>query len=517
VKLGESLKVSALKDGVEMWSYKSKREDKSTPGAFIYEARSDMTMNPQSKLYGFIQRHYAFGAFRTRTNTIKIFVDKVNRNALLPKFKIDFDVVKDGNAVVDIIADTTAPTYKFQFKAPNFLRKVGIAQDDLTLTIAHVRGSSLVIEANIAGGMKLDISHTPAPHTGGRTIDVIATKGGVQMWKYHALTSKVNNAAMLKVGLKGTFDLNPDSLLYTLIVSKYKILTPFARRQSDLEFFWDKRNKNVVMNKWYAKAKVDKDGTTVFNADISTAQKPYKFYVFLPAVLGKLRSGMTEVDVEVDHVLGQYLEMKVKHAGAQWRGFKISRTGNGNERAIEWNGRPLATGDYTLTDSSFSTKQTLSNGRHLTTTIQWKHNWDSPLFATDNKLKVILDGSHRKLDADIEWEMLQVPDFDLSTPERGSFKLNAVGQNERWGSYSLARDLSWNAANRKYTVDLTGTSNFSAGRLAPISPIATVIKLDYDAPNKDLVGTVKKVLNGKEYSITFPRGSFVMPSIKLGA
>merc|ERR1712059_222328 len=131
---------------------------------------------------------------------------------------------------------------------------------------------------------------------------------------------------------------------------------------------------------FYAKAKVDKDGTKVLDVDISTNQKPYKFYVFLPAILGKLRPGMTEVDVTVDHEKGQYLDMQVKHAGAKFKGFKISRTGSGNEREIVWNGVKLATGDY-----------------DLKATITWKNKLDSPNFITDNKVSVVLDGSHRKL------------------------------------------------------------------------------------------------------------------------
>merc|ERR1711994_336852 len=184
---------------------------------------------------------------------------------------------------------------------------------------------------------KLDAKQSPNAGTGGRNIDIVATKGGAMMWKYNAVTSKVNDANQLKVGLKGDFELNPQSLLYKMVVSKYRILTPFSKRHSDLEFFWDKKNKNVVMNKFYAKAKIDKDGSNVANVLISTNQKPYKFHVFLPALLGKLRPGMQEVDVDFDHKPGTSLEMKVNHAGAKFKGFKIAKTGSGNEREITWN------------------------------------------------------------------------------------------------------------------------------------------------------------------------------------
>merc|ERR1712088_690677 len=257
--LGTSIKVEAFKDGQSMWTYETLREDKSTPAAIQWEANSKMTLNPASKLHKFIQDNYPFGAFQTRTNNFKLFIDRNNRNFLLRKFKINFDVVKDGQKVIDISGNTVNSPYQFSASAPNLFERLNIAQNPITLTINHQRGSFLIIESNIAGGMKLDAKQSPNAGTGGRNIDIVTTKAGTQMWKYHAVTSKVNDANQLKVGLKGDFELNPQSLLYKLVVSKYRILTPFARR-----------HKNVIMNKFYAKAKVDKDGSKVADVLIST-------------------------------------------------------------------------------------------------------------------------------------------------------------------------------------------------------------------------------------------------------
>merc|ERR1712156_975477 len=457
--LGRSIKVEASKNGESMWTYETLREDKSNPNAIVWEANSKMTLNPASKLHKFIQDNYPFGAFQTRTNNFKLFIDRHNRNFLLRKFKINFDVVKDGNKVIDISGNTVDAPYQFSASAPNLFERLNIAQNPLTMTINHQRGSFLIIDTNIAGGMKLDAKQSPNAGTGGRNIDIVATKGGAMMWKYNAVTSKVNDANQLKVGLKGDFELNPQSLLYKMVVSKYRILTPFSKRHSDLEFFWDKQNKNVVMNKFYAKAKIDKDGSNVANVLISTNQKPYKFHVFLPALLGKLRPGMQEVDVDFDHKPDTSLEMKVNHAGAKFKGFKIAKTGSGNEREITWNGKKLGKGDFTMTDKRFTTTQTLSNGKSLTTTITWKN---------------------------------------------------------RWGDYSVNRDLKWGSSNKKLSLDITGDAEFGAGPLASSSPVQTEVKLNFDVPSADLNGKFMKVFAGKEYSITFNPG-FNMPSIKVGA
>merc|ERR1719431_1660815 len=98
-------------------NYQNLREDKSTPAAIQWEANSKMTLNPSSKLHKFIQDNYPFGAFQTRTNNFKLFIDRNNRNFILRKFKVNFDVVKDGQKVIDISGNTVDSPYQFSFSA----------------------------------------------------------------------------------------------------------------------------------------------------------------------------------------------------------------------------------------------------------------------------------------------------------------------------------------------------------------------------------------------------------------
>ena len=162
------------------------------------------------------------------------------------------------------------------------------------------------------------------------------------------------------------------------------------------------------------------------------------------------------------------------------------------------------------------TTHTLSNGKSLTTTITWKNRWDSPNFLLDNKVHVNLDGTERKLDLNMDWGMSKLPDMNLNTPEDGHFKMTAVGQNDRWGDYSIDRDLKWGSSRRKLSLDITGDAAFSAGPLASSSPVQTEVKLEFDVDKADLNGKFMKVFAGKEYSVVFQPG-FTMPSIKMGA
>merc|ERR1712121_170633 len=101
--------------------------------------------------------------------------------------------------------------------------------------------------------------------------------------------------------------------------------------------------------------------------------------------------------------------------------------------------------------------------------------------------------------------MSKLPDMDLNTPEDGHFKMTAVGQNARWGDYSINRNLRWGSSSRRLSLALTAAS-----------PVQTEVNLTFDVDNSDLNGKFMKVYAGKEYSVVFQPG-FTMPSIKVGA
>ena len=73
---------------------------------------------------------------------------------------------------------------------PNLVDRLNIAQnhlDPLTLTVNHQAGSSLIIESNVAGGLKVDAKQSPNLVSGGKNLDIAITKAGTQMWKHHAV------------------------------------------------------------------------------------------------------------------------------------------------------------------------------------------------------------------------------------------------------------------------------------------------------------------------------------------
>ena len=365
--------------------------------------------------------------------------------------------------------------------------------------------------------MILDVEQTESIITQAWIIDIEATKAGTRMWKFFGVTGVEDDANQLKVEIDSEFSLNPQSMLYNLVVSKYKILSPFSDYIiSKLEFFWDKKDKNALLNKFYAKAKVEKDSITVADVLISTATVPYKVHVFLPSVFGKLRPGWTQIDVDLAHTPGTSLEMKVNHPGAKFTGFKIAKTVNGNEFEVEWNGEKLGKTDYDLCLRSkmLETTTTLANGRSLTTIFSWNgYSYLNNVVAAEVALDPV-----NSISVNVQWSMDKLPDLDLSTPEDVWINFSSMFMSEKWGNIIIYRKVEFSSEARRISLNVTGDTTFDSGVLATYSPIKTEVKLTLDVDKAELSGKVKKSLGypRKEYSIEFHPG-LVMPTIKMGA
>merc|ERR1712243_332848 len=485
---GDSLEIEGKKNDESMWTYKTKRTTKTNKKVFEMTLDTEMALSSNSKIHKFLTEKYPYGAFNTRNNKVKIFVDRRNKNLLAPKFKVEVHLEKDGAKVVDLTADTTGSPYVFKLTAPNFFKRWGISQPSIDVTVDHKIGSSLVIDANILGGLHLEGKRGDNAKNG-RDVSLLAKKGNDQMWKITWSTEKINNANEFRFILHDTFDVNPESILYKNIISQYKILTPFNSRVGEFEIYVNKKDKNLVLNKFYAKGNVMKDGNKRFNFLLTTNEKPYKFELFAPSLLGKLKPGMTEAKISADHNPGQSLEIKTNFE--KFTGLKIYKSGSGNERKVEVNGKELASGDYTLTDNSFSTKITLGND-YLEPKITWQgklpnSRQEAEAFMLKNNVDVKVTGSKRNLDLNLNWKMTK-PDFNFGTPEDGKISLNAKGNNPRWGDYSLSRDINWKAENKVIELNLKGMAQFAKGGLATSTPIETAVNFKVLVDKKDLIG-----------------------------
>merc|ERR1712141_476970 len=504
---GKTVEVEGKKNGEVMWSYKSLRTTVDTPNKFEMTLNTDMTLNSKSILWTMMDKYYPYGAFNVRRNEVRVFVDKKERNLLLPKFLIDVKLYKEGVQVVTLDIDTTVKPYKFLFIAPNIFKRWNVKYDKIEGTMDHDIGKSINIKTNIGGGIEIQ-GNRGNNNKGGRDINILTKKAGKQMMKINISTEKNVDDNEIRLVLRDSVEIDPDSLLYRKIVKNYRLLTPFTKRTGEFEIYVNKKEKNVLLPKFSIKGEVKKDSTTVMKALLSTNQKPYQMSLFLPTLLNKIYSDMDEYKMTVTHNPGQLLNIQTN--GKKFKGLKIAKTGSGNERSIEINGKQLASGDYTLTDNSFSTKITLDNGDWLQPKVTWEgalpnNRKEAEAFLLKNNVKVSATGSKRNFDIDLSWKATK-PDWDFSTPESLKMDLNAKGKGPQWGDWSISRDMAARIENKVISFDVSGTSKFGMGRLATSTPILTEVHMKYLIPQRDLTGKFSKVINGKEYSIEFPDG-----------
>merc|ERR1712241_724694 len=473
---------------------------------------TDLYLNSASILWGMMDKYYPYGAFTNRRNEIKIFVDKKNRNLLLPKFKIDVQLYKEGVKVLTLDIDSTSKPYNFLFVAPNVFKRWNVKYDKIEGTIDHNIGKSIKIKTNLGGGIEIE-GNRGDNSKGGRDIHILTEKANKQMMKVDISTEKTVNDNEIKLKLHDSVEIDEDSMLYRKIVRNYRLLTPFSKRTGDFEIYVNKQSKNVLLNKFYVKGEVKKDTQTVMKALLTTNEKPYKMSLYMPALLNKIYSDMDTYEMTVNHNPGQLLEVKTN--GKKFKGFKISKTGNGNEREFEINGKKLGSGDYELTDNSFKTKVTRADGEWIEPKITWQGRLpnnarEAQTFFLKNGLKAEVKGSRRHFNAGLDWTM-DKPDFDFSTPWNCKLNFNIAGEGPNWGTYHITRDLTAAVANKVIKLAVSGDASFTLGPFAKISPVTTDVDLKYLMNERDLVGKFSKVIKGKEYSITFPAGSFVMP------
>merc|ERR1711936_779960 len=225
-----------------------------------------------------------------------------------------------------------------------------------------------------------------------------------------------------------------------------------------------------------------------------------------------------ECKMTVTHNPGQLLQVDTN--GRKFKGFKIARVGSGNEREIVINGKKLGSGDYTLTDNSFSTKVTVADGNWIQPKITWegklpKTKSEAEAFFLKNSLNVEATGSKRSFNGALSWKM-DKPDFDFTTPWNCKLNLTLQGEGPNWGTYHINRDMKAAVANKVIEFAVTGDADFTKGVFSKISPVKTEVDLKYVMDDRDLIGKFSKVMNGKEYSVDFPVGSGVLPKIIWG-
>ena len=155
---GKNYFAEISKAGVSFLKYDLNLKFKRDNSAINMGLASQFDVNEASLFYPLFCS-YASGCFKQRKAEISIFIDLVNKNALLNKFDIHGNVLKDGEKVAELQISTNNSPYKFMVKAPHVLPKM-IGQSSVEVSATHNLGQSLEITTNFAKAKSFSVKKT---------------------------------------------------------------------------------------------------------------------------------------------------------------------------------------------------------------------------------------------------------------------------------------------------------------------------------------------------------------------
>merc|ERR1712168_236179 len=265
----------------------------------------------------------------------------------------------------------------------------------------------------------------------------LATRNGEEYLKYDNKITRKATAAAYTIDAESKYHVSDKSKLYPVFCN----FGCFNDRPMTVRIYVDKAKPY----KFTADVHLKKDNEEVLTIEMNTRNNPYVFKIFAPRILPKILPTRREsIEFSADHKPGHYI--KVTSNTNAISSFSVEKTGNGDERKITLNGKELVRGSASQGNNEISNTIKLPDGRHLTTTVKWR---DDDMQC--NKVEVILKGSERKLDATMEW--------DVKNPAAMTFKLDADGENKRWGKYELRREGTVGAVNTKLNANLDFNTN----------------------------------------------------------
>jgi len=459
-----------------------------------------------------------------KTYTIDGVVDQAQKSAQITidanglKYKIDLDMDDSGDAYKfkadlnlgragtynvewDGKKDMTSSSAKVLFNGRNFASVkmmgkvdpaaqnfkyevrysiVGAGDGKLRLSMKGGDTKEMKVQYLPNNGLDLKIKITRELHSdASRHIQAEVTRGGEKYLEYKNDIIPTNNPDSYELKVDSQFDMSEKSMLYPVFCN----YGCFKTRTMHAKLFVQKDKAY----KFSLDVELTKDGNKVLNMEINSRNNPYVLKIVAPRILPKiLPTGRESIEFEADHNPGNYL--RIKSNTNILKSFKIEKI-DGNMRRVELNGKELVKAGLSQADNSISQTTTLPDGRSLTTTISWQ---------TDNlyrnKVNFKLDSTERKLNADLDWDIN--PNIAM--------KVDAKGENARWGKYALMRDIKVSTSRSKFNAEWVGHSTFPNAPWP--SPVSTEVKASVDTRSRDYTFMVKKAVAGSTYGLTLQNG-----------
>jgi len=504
--------IEGLKNRETVWSFLSEIKSTYADNKMKLDAKTDINVNSQSIVYNLMDLYFPFEAFTVRKSLLSFSLD----TSLLPeilrtKFHLDFDLRGEDDAkLMEVKLESAAPRYYSLLYVLNVL--------EVETTITRDIGKSVKVETTLGGGIEILAKGLDGGNNnkGGRDISIITKKAGKQMMKADVSTEKIVNNNEMRLVLRDSLEIDPESMLYRYIVRNYRLLTPFNKRTGEFEIFINKAERNILFNKFYVKGEVKKDDQTVMKTLLTTNEKPFKMSLYLPALLKKIFPDMDKVEMTVPdpkmllaNPSGHSLEVVTN--SQRFRGLKIALPAP-RKLELEFNGRKMGGFDYTLGPNSLTTKTTEKDGDEVEMKLKWVGSLPANLdeaaaFLMENRLELEVRDPSRTRTSDIalSWRMDR-----LRSPWTGELELRAEGQGPKEGTYDITvGQVTGSRDKNQIQVTFPVSATFTDGPLAYLSPITSDIDLKYLIYDMKLVGKFFVDMKNKKYSLTFPKGSIL--------
>jgi len=323
--------------------------------------------------YDFCHQYLVNGCFQKGDYQAKIFVDRVNKNYLLNKFKITGKVIKMGAEVLDLIVDTVSTPYHMDVFYPHYFQRMfNKPMERLTLDVHHtVTGAERVLKfITNYEDMVVEFQRNPTQ------ISAKVLKKDVTYMEF-TQEHKLNfNANKFFLTMKPTLHLHANSFLYKELCH-FSTYTCFQELVGDVHVGVVAKGKRKINTK----ITVHKDTAEIYHLEVSNKDLPYKFVFKSPYVVPffKYMRGSSWLTWMMPVVKSPFEVVAEVHPGEKTMMFntnidthenvvKVVPLG-GNKYNIVWNTETVA--EFVADAKKVEVLKTLDDGTVLKTTITW--------------------------------------------------------------------------------------------------------------------------------------------------
>lgn len=445
---------------------------------------------PISK-YDFCQKFTINGCYAKGEMTARVFIDRVNKNYLINKFKVETNVKKADKEVLDIKMDTTVTPYHFSVFYPRvFLTKFNKPYERLTLDVEHKTGpmQTLTLATNYED---LKFIFTFAKYF--TTLKTLITKHNIPMMDYNMEYKYAAPADKLSFDFTETLKFDERSLIHKTLCSTTDFLC-FKEWAADVKI----DIPSIAAKTVEILAICHQDGVEAYHLEVNNKAAPYKFIMKSPYILPIFRyitstrswlnyimpSLKTPFDVVIKyHPTEKSLKVET-NIDASENLMEIMPLG-GDKYKMEWNHEEVV--QFLAAAKKIEVVKTLKDGSIIKPTMTWTKQ---SLVDNTATLKVLY--KNIPIEFTCTWNM-----NDL---KKGAVKFHLKGEKvSNIGTFELMRDAKWTVKSDKLEMKWSGKAASSAVPYLT-TPILTDVVLSLGADGKTHDIKVEKKLNGKTYT-----------------